>query len=154
MGLRSQRQSDEVDAFYANKSAMAHKASMDSMLRLATRAALRDGNTDALPGLFGQYVENGGDPRQFSRYIADNYKAATQTRGQQQLLNALHSTYKDPSKMAIIGRLLDSGVSMNSDRNTPEPDTWYGPSSGANAELNQPTTGLGMYSGQETASPK
>jgi hypothetical protein len=151
MGVRSERQSDEIDAFYANKSAMQHKSSMDSMLRLATRAALRDGNTDAMPGLFSQYVENGGDPRSFSRYIADNYKAATQTRGQRQLLNALQSTYKDPSKMAIIGRLLDSGVSMQSDRETPEPDQWYGPAQGSSAELNQPTTGLGVYSGQETS---
>lgn len=143
MGLRSQRQSDEINAFYANKTAMAQKASSDDVLRLATRAALRSGRDDALPAIFQKYTENGGDPRQFKKWLQSNYAAATSTRGEQQLTHALKS-----GKYDQVARLLDAGVTTASDEATPDTSEVYGGSQPD--ELNQSTGSLGQYEGQTT----
>jgi len=114
MGVRSLRQSQELNAFYANRSQMELKASADDNLRTATRSAIRGENYDVLPDLFAKYVENGHDPRHFKRWLKGNYEAATETRGTRQLDEML----KNPEKMGYVARLLDAGVSIGSDENT------------------------------------
>lgn len=145
IGLRSERQSREITAYYANKNAMSHKAAADDVLRLATRAAVRGGNEDALPGIYHQYLQNGGDPAQFRRWLKQNVIAATSTRGQRQLDAAM----KDPNRMNQVVRLLDAGVTPTQDENTPDPTTMYGQADQGDS-LSQPTTGLGTYPGQMT----
>lgn len=113
MGIRSMRQSRELEAFYANKNAMEHKAALDEQLSQHTRGLIRSGKTDAIPDVFRQYVENGGDPRNFRRWFKATYIAATDTRAQRQLEKAM----KDPNKMDQVLRLLDAGVSVDDDEN-------------------------------------
>jgi hypothetical protein len=152
LGLHSTRQEDDINAYYANKAAMQHKASNDSVLRLATRAALRSGNTDALPAIYQNYLENGGDPRQYQKWLKANQQAATSTRGERQLDAALKSVYKDPVKMGQITRLLDSGVTAKQNANlypNPLPATQT-----PDPEMNQPLGYPGTYDGQMTSAPQ
>lgn len=155
VGIRSQRQQDEVNAFYANKNSMTQKASQDTILRLATRAAMRQGDSDALPAIYSKYMQNGGDPRQFQKWMKENYQAATTTRGQRQLDNALKGLSKNPANAEQLNemvRLMDSGVSVNQDENTPDPSATYGAADQGDS-LNQPTTGIGNYEGQMSVQP-
>jgi hypothetical protein len=98
---------------------MEQKASSDDILRTATRAAIRAENWDALPQIAERYLQNGGDPRYFRRWLKTNYQAATSTRGERQLEAAL----KDPDKMQQVVRLLDAGVSIDADESTEGYDT-------------------------------
>ena len=147
IGVRSERQANDVEAFYANKTQMENKASMDQALRLATRAALVNGNTDAIPVIYQQYIENGGDPRQFNRWVQGNYRDANNTRSSNELIKDLNAMHKDPGKMAMIQRLLDAGVSVSAHERAPDPTAVFGPAQGS-PMLNQPSGGLGQYSGQ------
>ena len=149
IGIRSSRQADDVEAFYANKTQMENKASMDGALRLATRAALVNGNTDAIPQIYQQYLTNGGDPRQFNRWIQNNYRDANNTRSSVELQKQLSAAFKNPDKMAMITRLLDAGVSVGSNERTPDPSEVYGPAQGS-PMLNQSTGSPGQYSGQQS----
>jgi hypothetical protein len=106
IGIRSGRQSRELEAFYANKNAQTHQAALKEELSQYTRAMIRDGNTEALPEVFNQYIKNGGDPRNFRRWLKGTYVAATSTRGQRML----EKVAKDPAKMDQVLRLLDAGV--------------------------------------------
>jgi hypothetical protein len=150
LGMHSTRQQDQVDAYYANRAAQQHKAAADGMLRLATRAAIREGNTDAVPAIYQKYVENGGDPRQFTKWLKENQKAATSTRGARQLEQDLKATYKDPVRMGQITRLLDSGVTndQDADANGPGADPFN--MATPDPTMNQPTGYLGVYPGQMT----
>ncbi len=147
LGLRSMQQSRQVEAYYANKSQMQLKSGADDVLRTSTRAAIRSGNMDALPQIFQQYLTNGGDPRYFRRWIKENYIAATQSRSERQLTSAL----KNPARMDEVLRLLDAGVSVDSDEKTQDPTLGYG--SHPDDELNQDSLSLGNYAGQQTTEP-
>lgn len=145
LGVRSMRQSKEISAFYANKSSMEHKAANDDILKTATRAAIRAGREDKLPDIFDQYLKNGGDPRYFRRWLKDTYESATVTRGERQLQKILD----DPDKMQEVMRLLDAGVSIDSDENTPDPASTFGEADRGD-ELNQDTLTMHNYQGQDT----
>lgn len=123
IGLRSERQDTQLNAYYTNKTAMAHKASMDDVLRLQTRALMRQGDYDKIPQQFSTYVNNGGDPRQFQRWMRENYQAATTPKATQQL-NAM---YKNPKAMQEVHRLLAANVSIDDDAKTGDPTERYGP---------------------------
>ena len=56
---------------------------------------------------------------------------------------------KNPEQAGYMARLLDSGVSVNQDAQTPDPAETY-QSAGSGDELNQSSGGLGNYSGQMT----
>lgn len=113
LGVRSMRQQKEIEMFYANKNAQEEQNSHKTSLRLATRAAIRDGRYDDLPGLFEQYVSQGGDPRYYTRWVKTSFESALDSRGERQLEKALKKT--DGSKNAEIGRLLDSQIDINED---------------------------------------
>ncbi len=121
IGLRSLRQSEQVNAFYANKNAMEHQAAAKDILRLATRAAMRDGTfEDKADEIFTKYLENGGDPRHFRRWLKENYEAATESRAQRQLDSAVKGGKFDQAL-----RLIDANVGINDDEATEDPaDTW------------------------------
>jgi hypothetical protein len=121
VGIRSQRQSDELEAFYANRNAQAHQAALQEQLSLHTRQLLRGGDYDAIPQVFDSYVKQGGDPRNFRRWLKTTYIAATNTRGQQQLAKVA----KDPEKFDQVLRLLDSQVTVGQDAATPPTDSLY-----------------------------
>lgn len=145
MGVRSMRQSQQINAFYSNKSSMEHKSSADEMLRLATRTAMRDGTfEDKADEIFTKYVDKGGDPRYFRRWIKSTYESATTTAAQRQLKAALNN----PSKMDQVMRLLDAGVSIDDDENLEDPNPYA--TENPDDELNQPTDDLGQYSDQLT----
>ena len=109
LGLRSMQQSKALEAFYSNKSAQELQNAKRDALNKSSRAAIREGNFDALPDIFAKYVENGGDPRHYRRWIKSNYEAATTTRAERQL----DSVMSNPSKMTQVQRLLDAEVSVD-----------------------------------------
>jgi hypothetical protein len=147
IGLRSERQSKDINAFYANKNAQSLKSGQDEVLRLATRSSMRAGTFEEdMPRLWNQYLQNGGDPRYFRRWVKEQYTSATTTRSQRQLEAAL----KDPTKMTQVMRLLDAGVSINADEQTPDPSLTMDESAGSGEELNQDTLAPGNYAGQIT----
>lgn len=111
LGVRSERQAVELQAFYANKSAMEQMGARNDILRVATRSAIRAQNWDALPGIYEQYIMNGGDPRQFRRWIRLQFESATSSRAERQLNDVI----RDPEKMRMVTRLLDAGVGIRQD---------------------------------------
>lgn len=111
IGLRSQRQSMELQAYYSDKRAQEISASKQERLRLRTRAALREGREDLLPGIWEEYVAQGGDPRHFRAWIRRNYEAATTTVGQRRLDQLLN----DPAAFSDAMRFMDMGVGIEED---------------------------------------
>lgn len=111
LGLRSMQQDKNVEDFYANRNVQTQQAAMKQAVNLSARAEVRDGNMDALPGLFAKYVQDGGDPRYYTRWLNNTVASATTTRSQQMLTRAL----KDPNnnQNAVIGRLLDSQIDIS-----------------------------------------
>ena len=145
LGVRSLRQSAQVNAFYANKTAMEHKASADEQLRLKTRAALRDGTfVESADDILSTYIENGGDPRNFRRWVKSSFESATTTSAQRQLKSALNN----PSKLEQAIRLMDAGVSITADEAT-DVDSVY-PAGEPDDELDQPDDELGVFENQLT----
>jgi hypothetical protein len=101
-----------------NRNAQEEQNSRKDVLRSATRAAIRQGNFDSIPDLYGQYVKQGGDPKYYSRWVKESFKAALDTRGERMLEKALKD--KDGSKNAYIGRLLDAQVGVKEDEDNTE----------------------------------
>lgn len=108
MGVKSMRQSQELDAYYRNKNAQQIQASKREALNRSTRAAIREKDFDAIPDIFSKYVENGGDPREYRKWITKAYESATKTNAERQL----DSVLANPSKMEMVQRLLDAEVSV------------------------------------------
>lgn len=121
LGIRSMRQSNELQAFYANKNAQAHQAALKEELSLHTRQLIRAKEFDKLPEVFESYIKQGGDPRNFRRWLKSSYVAATSTRGQRML----EQVAKDPQKFGQMLRLLDAGVTIQDDENTPDTNQLY-----------------------------
>jgi hypothetical protein len=142
IGLRSERQSNELRAFYATKNAQALQSAQKEGLRLSTRSAMRAGNWDALPEIFNRYVETGGDPRYWRRWLKDNYEAATNTRSERQLDQVMN----DESRVGDMIRLLDAGVSIAADED-PNLTTEF-QQSDATDDLSQDDSQLGVYQNQ------
>lgn len=113
LGVRTMRQQKEIGQFYSNKNAREEQLARQTSLRLATRAAIRAGDYDEVPKIFAQYVEAGGDPRYYTRWVKSAFSAALDSRGERQLQNALKKT--DGSQNAYIARLLDSQIDVNED---------------------------------------
>lgn len=110
LGVRSMQQQKETELFYMNRNAQEEQNARKEALRTATRAAIRDQRFDEIPGLFAKYVDQGGDPRNYSRWVKDSFKSALDTRGERMLEKALKD--KNNSQNAYIGRLLDSQVGI------------------------------------------
>lgn len=115
VGLRSMRQSRELDAYYQNKGAMEIQAAKREVLNQSTRAAIREGNVDALPDIFAKYVENGGNPQHFRRWIKSAYDSATETNAKRQLDRLM----SNPSNWQYVDRLLEAGVGMDVEDSQP-----------------------------------
>ena len=110
-GVRSERQSNELTAYYSDKRAMEQQAAKKERLRLRTRSAIREGRDDMLPGIFEDYVKSGGDPRYFRGWMKRNYEAATETVGTRRL----DQLNNDPAAYADVMRYLDMGVGIEED---------------------------------------
>lgn len=148
MGTRSVRQSRDLEAFYANKSAQEIQSSKMETLRNRTRELIRgNGNLmDGLPDLYEGYVESGGDPRKFKQWQKAQFEAATTTRSQRQLADALKST--NPIYETRIDTLLNAGVTLPEEDTVDEqafqlpPDTMDGPT-----PTNQASDDMGLMYG-------
>jgi hypothetical protein len=145
IGLRSMRQSNEINAFYSDKDAGEYQAAAQDTLRRATRAAIREGNMDAVPAIYESYLRSGGSPRNFRRWLRDNVEAATTTRSQRRLDELLN----DPTNMETILNYLDRGVSISEDEGLGDTGQLYS-SSDPQDELSQDTLSLGQYGNQMT----
>lgn len=115
LGVRSMTQQKEIEMFYQNKRAQEEQAARQDIVRREVRTAIRNGDFEKVPTIFATYVEHGGDPRYYSRFVKESFEAATKTRGERQLEQALN----DPNNRsnAIIGRLLDAGIDVDEDEN-------------------------------------
>lgn len=116
IGIRSLRQSKELEAFYSNNNAKTLQRALMSDLNRSSRASIRAGDEAALPGFFNEYVQRGGDPRRFNQWMKRNAEAALETRGERQLDNMM----KNPAKAELMQRLLDMGVSISESDETDE----------------------------------
>lgn len=116
LGVRSMTQQKSIEAFYANKNAREEQAARQDILRNSVRASIRKGDFQSVPTLFAGYVEKGGDPRYYSKFVKESFEAALDSRGERQLEEAL----KDPTNRsnAYIGRLLDAGIDVDEDENS------------------------------------
>jgi hypothetical protein len=110
LGVKAMQQQKETELFYANRNAQEEQNARKDMLRAATRAAIRDKRFDELPALYARYVEEGGDPRYYSRWVKESFKAALDTRGERMLEEALRD--KDGSKYNYVSRLLDANIGI------------------------------------------
>ncbi|TXH15495.1 MAG: hypothetical protein E6R03_07105 [Hyphomicrobiaceae bacterium] len=113
LGVRSMRQQTEIDAFFANKNSREEQTARKVALNSATRSAMRDGRYEDVPGLWKKYVENGGDPKTYTRWVKSAFQSAIDSRGERMLTQALKD--EDGSKNAMIGRLLDSQIDITTD---------------------------------------
>jgi hypothetical protein len=139
LGVRSMQQQKETELFYMNRNAQEEQNARKDALRTATRAAIRDKRFDEIPGLFSQYVDEGGDPRNYSRWVKDSFKSALDSRGERMLEKALKD--KNNSQNAYIGRLLDSQVGV---REGDESSEDYGYEAEMNRLIEQGWQGEGM----------
>jgi hypothetical protein len=121
LGTRTMAQSQDVDSFFANKSANQQQANLQSALRTSMRSAIREGTFDSLYDKFqDEYLARGGDPRYFQRFVNESTEAALETRSERQLESAL----KNPEKAAQVDRLLGVGVGVDEDDTVDASDTW------------------------------
>lgn len=108
MGVRSMRQSQELDAFYKDKRAQENQNAIREHIRLSLRAAVREDNWDAVDSILTRYFELGGDPRQFKRLVRDAIEVASGSRAERRLMDIID----DPNKMSAVQRYLDMGVGI------------------------------------------
>lgn len=90
-GLRTQRQQAEIEAFYSNKQAQDREAARFDVVRNETRSLIRNDPDweSKVQSVFDKYVATGGSPAHFRTWIRDQIRAATNTRGVNQLKRAL-----------------------------------------------------------------
>ncbi len=110
LGVRSLRESKELQAYYSDMNAKQTQGALMSDLTESAKSAVRAGDSDALPEYFNEYIRRGGDPRRFTQWVNRVAKAATTTRADT-LLQSL-SKSKNPANTQLMQRLLDFGVSI------------------------------------------
>lgn len=113
LGVRSMAQQKQIDQFYASKTAQEEQAARRDLLLSASRAAVRAGKVDQLDELFAKYVEQGGDPRYYTRWKKNVAESALHSRSERMLDKALKD--KTGRSQAYIGRLLDGQVDVDED---------------------------------------
>lgn len=91
LGLRSTRQQGEIDAYYANTTMRRRQAGRMETLREETRGLIRSGEPYDPMAVFNKYVENGGSPAHFKRWIEEQVKATQSSRGMRDLVKSLKS---------------------------------------------------------------
>lgn len=111
LGVRSMVQQKQIQQFYESKTAEEEQTARKDVLNQATRAAIRDKRVEDVPQLFAKYVENGGDPKYYTRWVKDSAKAALETRSERALEKALKD--KTNRSNAVIGRYLDGQVDIS-----------------------------------------
>lgn len=111
LGVRAMHHQKEIENFYQNRNAEEEQNARKTTLRSATRAAIRAGSFEEIPGLFAKYVDAGGDPRYYTRWLKSSFEAAIDSRGERMLDRALRDQ-SNPDN-ALIARLLDAQVDIN-----------------------------------------
>ncbi len=113
IGIRSVRQSKELDAFYASKNAQTIQRQIRSRLNTSLRAAIRSGEDVDLEAFQAEYLQSGGDPKRFASFVKDQAEAALTSRGSRTLEQLSNS--KNTKAQALVQRLIDFGVSIEDD---------------------------------------
>ena len=92
LGLRTTRQQDEIDQYYANRGSLDKQAARMEQLREETRGLVRSGGIESkLADVFQTYVDRGGDPSNFKSWYRQILESATTTRGLREDQKALNS---------------------------------------------------------------
>ena len=95
VGVRSTRQQSELDAFYANKSATDRDANRMDKAARAMKASIRANGGDVSKvnpiQYFNDYVEAGGNPRQFKTWVRRLLRSANSTRAAGQLRKSIET---------------------------------------------------------------
>lgn len=110
LGVRSMAQQKSIEQFYESKTAQEDQSARRDILNQLTRSAIRDRRFDEVPALFEKYVENGGSPAYYTRWVKESSKAALDSRSERALEKAL----KDQTNRsnAMIARYLDGQVDI------------------------------------------
>jgi DNA uptake protein ComE-like DNA-binding protein len=111
LGVRTQTQANEIEAFYANKQATEIRAGQRAELLRNTRGLLRGGDTDKLAGLFDNYVNTGGDPRHFKAWVKSTIQTASVTRGERQAGELM----TNPANAQLIERIMGQQTGIKSE---------------------------------------
>jgi hypothetical protein len=101
LGVRSSRQQAEIEAFYENKQQMAIETQRRSQLDMRTRALVRAGQFDQLPGVFDEYLKTGGQPFNYPQWLKGIIQQAGNSRAQNQLLKSL----RNPAQQDLARRI-------------------------------------------------
>lgn len=101
LGLRSARQQAEIEAYFLNRRSQEIEAVKMDKLRQATRALVRAKQFDRLPEVFESYLNAGGAPWNYQRWIQNLVKDADGTRTQNQLLDAM----RNPRMQVLASRI-------------------------------------------------
>lgn len=132
LGIRSMGQQQSIQAFYDSKAAEEEQAGRRSVLSGLTRQAIRDGRFDDVPTIFNKYVEDGGSPKYYSRWIKESFESALDDRSARKLKDALND--KTNRSNVVIARILDSQIdSMEDEQSTDD----YGREEQIDALINQ-----------------
>jgi len=108
LGLRSARQQKEIEGYFLNQKSLAIDSDRMQSVRAASRAVIRAGEYDKLPGIFNNYVDAGGKPWNYSNWVEGLIEEASQTRGQ----NQLHRMMKSPGHEVLVNRLRMMGLTQ------------------------------------------
>lgn len=110
-GMRPLSESKEVEALSRVSATQKSQEYRVELLRDSARSSMRGGTFDApqMEQSLRQYVQHGGDPVGFSRWLRDQFVSSSLTKGQRGLLDSLH----DPLHMYDTLRLMHAGVADN-----------------------------------------
>lgn len=110
MGVRPMMESKEIEATGRLKAIEASQAHKMEILRENTRPMLRSGEVDdeMIRKNIHDYVDRGGKPEGYSRWLRDQYLAATVSKGEMKLYESL----KDPAKLHDTLHLMNMGIKL------------------------------------------
>lgn len=101
VGLRSERQQWEIEAYFMNKKALAIDSERMGKVREQTRALIRSGEMQKLPMVFQKYLDVGGSPWNYKNWLQKIIKEAQSTRAENQALKMMRS----PENRALAQRI-------------------------------------------------
>lgn len=153
MGTRSYRESRDIEAYYTHKQGMEIQANKMATLRETTRGVIRDrGVTEEslseMNDVFATYIQQGGDPKQYKKWIKSQFKAATETRTERELERLLKNDRNQSDANRLLNNYVpdssEDAVDMSWDQEAPDPMNSPTPT---NSELDDTNMMYGLDNG-------
>lgn len=106
IGLKPLKEQKLTEAYWANKTQNQIRLAQRGRLTRATRAMIRSGNFSNLPSVMEKYLQTGGSPAHFRRYLRETITSATTSKAERQIMEV----FRDVNKMEQVNRLLDARI--------------------------------------------